>query len=145
MRRVLPLIACACLAFAPAPLPRSRPRADARAALQKVQGEWVLVHASTEGKPDGNVLQGLVFSGSTFRMLGPVGYRGDWTFTMNPKTGPKSLDMVVPGGGVLIEAVYSLEGDTLRICSHDTGKKRPRDLSGSGPSESLCVFKRKKP
>jgi uncharacterized protein (TIGR03067 family) len=143
MRHVLMLLAVLSLAFAP--LPRSRPKPDGRADSQKVQGEWVLVHASTGGKSDGNVLEGLVFSGNGFRMLGPVGYRGDWTFAMNPKAGPKSLDMVAPGGGLLIEAVYSLEGDTLRICSHTSATKRPSDVSGSGPSESLWVFKRKKP
>lgn len=144
MRRVLPLFALLLVAFAPAPLPK-RARPDDRADLQKVQGEWVLVRASTGGKPDGNVLRGLVFSGSTFRMLGPVGYRGDWTFAMDPRTRPRSLDMVAPGGELLIEAVYSLEGDRLRICSHTAATRRPSDLSGDGPSDMLWVFTRKKP
>ena len=80
-----------------------------------------------------------------------TGLRHSWALrgTADPTKDPKAIDMLFPNGTELpklSKGVYELDGDTLKICRHQTpGEDRPTQI-GSWPNSNLFVvtWKREK-
>jgi uncharacterized protein (TIGR03067 family) len=72
-----------------------------------------------------------------------------WKYTIEPSKKPKQMDWFVeeqPGHPIHQTAIYSLDGDTLKICSTAAGKSRPtRFESKKGDFGGLWVLKRVAP
>jgi uncharacterized protein (TIGR03067 family) len=136
MRRVVPLLIVLSLGFAPAPLPRTD--------IQKLQGEWELISRTFEGKQRPHEPQRIRFTGGH---LAEADGSGRCDVALDASASPKGMAMVWGAKEVeplRLQAVYALQGDTLRICYYSTQEGRPKDLSGIGTMHFLHVFRRVK-
>jgi uncharacterized protein (TIGR03067 family) len=149
------LLASLSLAFTPAPFGKPD---TSKADLAKMQGTWKLVSYVICGAnklpadhlpADHRVF--VVFNGNRCNVaLGsPLALSEKWTVTLDGRKQPKAIDLKGADRGIKgceYRGVYTLDGDTLTICS--TGSKResdrPKLLSVKQPGQWLEVFKRAK-
>jgi uncharacterized protein (TIGR03067 family) len=127
------------------------PKEDAaKTDRETIQGTWKFVSVLDQGKeqpwPDGNRL---VITSDVLKIVYPKDDSMGWKYTIDPSKDPKEMDWLVeidPGHPIRQLAIYSLEGDTLKICSTAAGKPRPtRFESKKGDFGGLWVLKRVAP
>jgi uncharacterized protein (TIGR03067 family) len=145
IRGLLILAAASLVAAAP-------PREDAaKGDRERIQGTWTGVAIEVDGKPSPAHMVAalkLVFKGDTLTYV--VGEPGatNFTFKLDPTTKPAGFDMTHADGenkGKTLRAVYSLEGDGLKIC-FGRPDQRPKELTAkAGSGQGLYVLKREKP
>src|SRR5437016_4035620 len=96
---------------------------DKKSDQDKLQGKWKFESGSRGGKPfpDDIVKTAVfVFDGKTMKMTRTVDGQEqsrEMTFKLDPSKKPKAIDVDMdgkPGKGI-----YSLDGDTLKICHGD--------------------------
>src|SRR2546423_5574063 len=92
---------------------------DAVADRQKIQGTWKFASVRDQGDehpmPEGNRL---VITADVMKIVYPKDDSMGWRYTLDPTKDPKEMDWIVeidPGHPIRQLAIYSLEGDTLRI------------------------------
>ena len=72
----------------------------------------------------------------------------EMSYTVDPSKNPKTIDITYLDGelkGESHQGIYSLDGDTLKICMH-RGANRPPDFeTKQDPQRHLIVLKREKP
>ena len=93
-----------------------------------------------------------VFKGDQASVEGNAAVKKEYakiSFKLDPSTTPGCVDMTI-GAGVqkdaVIEGIYQLKDDELRICARVFGKDRPIEFSSpEGSSIVLLVLKREKP
>src|SRR5205823_14319934 len=65
---------------------------------------------------------------------------------LDPTTTPRCVDLTVAAGGqlnVVLEGIYELKEDELRLCVKVIGKERPVEFAApAGSSTALIVLKR---
>jgi uncharacterized protein (TIGR03067 family) len=140
MRTCALLVAGLTLGFAPAPF--SQPNST-RGDRKKLQGEWVRVRYTLNGKPVTTAAIRVVIAGDRLRYGAAPGV-DEWALTLDATKKPKVLDFKsVSPGGKTFWGVYRLEGDTLTIWSRagDNEALRPKDY-GEGAGVCVEVFKR---
>ncbi len=120
---------------------------DKGADLPKIEGIWLAESAIADGKPNPRMLGAqFVFGDGKMSIQGAGGEKlPDATFALDATTTPKSIEITTPsageGGGGL--GIYSIEGDTLKICTARPGDPRPEEFqSTSGSARILIVLKR---
>jgi len=119
---------------------------DAKKTLAALQGVWRLESIEMDGmeqemirKPPRWIIKG-----------NKVLYGGEHlaTLTLDPASSPKIIDLEFPKPKRTYEGIFSLTGDTLRICVNkmtDGVKERPLSFDTKGkPDCRLMVFKRLK-
>ena len=120
-----------------------------KAEMAKLDGEWVLVSASADGKPvtDDALKTGrrTIKNGETTVMLkGQVFMKAK--FTIDPTKKPKAIDYQILEGktkGSTRLGIYELDGDTLRINYAVPYRDRPADFTSKiGVEHSMSVWKR---
>ena len=86
----------------------------------------------------------VVITSDMLKMVYPKETRG-WKYTIDPSKDPKEMDWIVeidPGHPIRQPAIYSLAGDTLKICHAAAGKPRPTKFeSRKGDSGGVWVLK----
>jgi uncharacterized protein (TIGR03067 family) len=118
-------------------------------ATSDLQGTWACVSA----KVDGNELPvattaelRLTLTKDRYKTEKGSQVLFDSTYTTNGATNPKQINMVGTEGdlkGKEAQGIYSLEGDTLRICYTMPGLSRPQGFeSAPGSKAYLVVWKR---
>ena len=122
----------------------------AKAEKKGIQGTWRFVSVLDQGQeqawPEGNrlVITSEVMQ-ITYLRDDPMG----WKYTIDSSKDPKEMDWIVeidPAHPIRQLAIYSLDGDTLKICSVAAGKPRPAKLaSKKGDFGGLWVLKRAAP
>ena len=115
---------------------------------EKLQGTWKIVSAEFDGKPLKEAIGGtMTFTGDRIEQ----GKKGDkeyyeGKYELDPSKNPKHIDLTHAKAKIM--AIYSLDGDELRISSFrtpDGGKKRPSVFaSKAGEMQMVLVFKRVK-
>ena len=127
------------------------PKDDAaKADKRTIQGTWKFVSVLDQGMeqqmPEGNRL---VIASDSLKVVYPKDDPRGWKYTIDPSKDPKEMDWIVeidPGHPIRQLAIYSLEGDTLKICSTAAGKPRPTKFeSKKGDFGGLWVLKRAAP
>ena len=72
-----------------------------------------------------------------------------WKYTIDPSKDPKQMDWLIeetPGQTILNPAIYSLDGDMLKIASAAQGKPRPTTFqSKKGDFGGVWILKRVAP
>lgn len=121
---------------------------------QRLQGTWVPTSVQYNGKDltdDNNGKFKLIFKGDQATVEGSDEVKKEYaklTIKLDPSTTPKCLDIVVSGGAqkdAVLEGIYELKDDALKICAKVIGKERPGQFaSPEGSSIVLAVFKREK-
>lgn len=65
-----------------------------------------------------------------------------FTFTIDSSTSPKLVDITIPSGDVL-EGIYKLDGNTLKICFWiGAAKNRPAEFAAPDANHIAYTFKR---
>jgi internalin A len=112
--------------------------------LAKLQGAWTVVSAELNGKPDASRKGAhVVFAGDTFTRTSPA-QSAKGTLKLDPAAKPATIDITFTDGpdkGKSLFGIYTLEGDTFKICS----SPRPTEFSSKAGSQLLLVLQRDKP
>jgi uncharacterized protein (TIGR03067 family) len=128
MRRILPLLAVLLVGFAPAPFPKPVRGSD----MPLLQGAWFGGgHVEARFKRDR-----LTYYRDGKRV-------NVYRVTLEPKAEPKAFDLA-GSDGRNYRGIYSLEKDTLKMCSRGRGKPRPTAFE-EGNESHFEVLKRQKP
>jgi uncharacterized protein (TIGR03067 family) len=123
--------------------------AEEKSDQDKIQGKWKIDSGIRGGNPlpeDITKSTIIVFDGNkmkmTFTREGQEQNR-EMSFKLDPTAKPKAIDVDINGKPGL--GIYSLEGDTLKICHGEEGDARPTELaSKEGTKVTLIVLKRTK-
>ncbi|MFL5342374.1 MAG: protein kinase domain-containing protein [Gemmataceae bacterium] len=128
--------------------PRARPAA-ARPDHELIQGKWQAISGERDGgivlKPEELKEMTMTFAGETATVTQP-GARHSGTFTLDQTKKPKQITVTADESEKFRGnfGIYSLEGDTLKICMSDARMGRPTEFK-SRVGDKLCinvVFKR---
>jgi internalin A len=124
--------------------------AAAKKESEKLSGTWKAITVERDGQPDGAAQNAIV----TYTAEGKLtvkfaeGTRGEGTYRLDPSKTPKRMDYTLSFGtnkGEPHKGIYSLEGDTLKICGSEPGKPRPKEFATKADSgRVLLVLKREK-
>jgi RNA polymerase sigma factor (sigma-70 family) len=119
-----------------------KPKKDKDAIL----GTWQVVQVQDDGKDASNTDDGRRFKSKPWTITGDkIVLEGgfEMTYKLDPAAKPKAIDLD-NGGGKTWDCVYSLDGDTLKLCAPlMPGGERPREVdSKEGSNTRLLVLKR---
>jgi uncharacterized protein (TIGR03067 family) len=139
------LVSVACSVFADEPAP-------AKKDLDALQGTWTVESLEYDGQNETDMFKlALVFKGAVLTVEGDGEVRkgyGKIRVKLDPSTKPKCVDFSIAAGtqqGSVLEGVYELKGDELRLCVRVLGKERPSEFkSSSGSGIALLRLKRQK-
>lgn len=113
----------------------------------RIQGTWKFVSVLDQGveQPMPDAIR-VVITSDLLTMVYPKDDPTGWKYTIDPSKDPKQMDWLSeeePGRPIRQPGIYSLEGDTLKICSAAAGKPRPtRFESKRGDFGGLWTLKR---
>jgi uncharacterized protein (TIGR03067 family) len=130
---------------------RADDKADVEKELKKFHGIWTFESVEAGGKKaPADDLKGLTitFAGDKYTVK-----KGDeviqiGTQKLDPSKSPKTIDVTVTEGlkkGATMLGIYEIDGDTLKVCFDEEGKKRPTEFKSPAGSETFVnVHKRAK-
>jgi uncharacterized protein (TIGR03067 family) len=128
---------------------------DAKKVVDQVQGSWTTTSLIFSGKDVSNedyAKLRFVFKGDEAVIEGSDQVKKEYArigFKFDPSTAPHLVDMSIKAGtqkDTVIEGIYELKGDELRICARVIGNERPADFTSAENSNvALIVLKREKP
>jgi uncharacterized protein (TIGR03067 family) len=129
------------------------PKDASKEELAKLEGTWNTASLQYNGKDITEKYKlKFVFKGDQASIEGSDAVKKEYPkikFKLDPKATPASVDMTVAGGvqaEAVIEGIYELKDDQLKICAKVFGKDRPAEFSSpEGSSIVLIVLKREKP
>ncbi len=133
------LLAGSCLATAAPPEDKSKNE------IKALQGTWVVVAAEQEGQPLDRIKGGkLLIHGENFTIYTKSGTEMKGDLRIEPFKKPKTMDLTHQEGLLrdkTWQAIYSLDGDELKICyvDPDAKKDRPGDFTTAPDSARLLV------
>ena len=115
-----------------------------------IQGTWLASTAELGGKPFPEevrkTIKLTVKDGKYTVMVGKTPDQG--TTKLDPTTKPKALDITGtegPNKGKTYQAIYELDGDTLKVCYDLSGKGRPAEFkTAEGTQLFLVTYTREK-
>src|SRR5215204_464647 len=118
-------------------------------ARRNLEGTWTCVSAKVDGNalPEATTaLLRLTLTQDRYKTEKGSDVLFDSTYTVNPEADPKQINMMGTEGdlkGKEAQGIYSLEGETLRICYTMPGLARPQTFeSVPGSKAYLLVWKR---
>jgi uncharacterized protein (TIGR03067 family) len=126
-----------------------RPKTD----KELIQGTWEVISALEGGRKttEADGLRIIITAGMlTVRPKNAQGEKDTLglSYTLDPTQQPRAIDTsheLEPGKPFIDLGVYSLDGDTLKLCLAAAGKPRPTTLeSKAGDSSNSFVLKRVK-
>lgn len=130
------------------------PKEAAKKELGQFQGSWTAASVQYNGKDyaEGAGKIRFVFKGDQVSVEASDKIKKEYArlvFKLDPSTNPHCVDITVAAGvqkDVVIEGIYELKGDELRLCAKVFGKDRPNQFeSTDGSSIALVVLKKDKP
>lgn len=130
---------------------------ESRKDRELLQGTWIMVSKDFMGKKASEeeikklgtrvVIKGDTVTISTLD-AGEYVVVSELTFTLEPETKPKSMDLMVQSGpskGKKGLAIYELDDDTLKVCYALDEPKRPTKFAAPKDAEWILVaYKREK-
>ncbi|HZU36492.1 MAG TPA: TIGR03067 domain-containing protein [Gemmataceae bacterium] len=152
MRSVLVTLFCALgLVVATGTGVRADDKADVAKELKKFQGVWTFESVEAGGKKaPADQFKGVTvtFAGNKHTVK-----KGDQVLQvgiqkLDPSKSPKAIDVRIiegPNKGAVMLGIYEINGDTLKVCFDESGKKRPTEFKSAPGSETFVnVHKRVK-
>ena len=130
---------------------RADDKADVEKELKKFHGVWTFESVEAGGKKaPAEELKGLTltFAGDKYTVK-----KGDEVIQvgrqkLDPSRSPKAIDVTITEGlnkGKSMLGIYEIDGDTLKVCFDEGGKKRPTEFKSAAGSETFVnVHKRVK-
>jgi len=121
-------------------------KADADA--DKVLGAWDLTSIEIKGKKTDATEGGggtFIFAKDNKLTIKDKGKQDKGgTFKMDASKSPKEIDLIEGADGEKLEAIYDLDGDTLRLAISPQGPKGKRPTALDSKQAILLVMKRQK-
>jgi uncharacterized protein (TIGR03067 family) len=133
-------------------IPGDTPKDDpVKQELDKLQGTWVIVANTKEGKETPETLR----ASKRYTIKGDhysVGFKGaekpllEMRLKLDPTSAPKTIDMIlIKTDTVVLKGIYELDGDTLKVCMPVGDADRPKELkSEAGSKSGIITYKRVK-
>ena len=119
-----------------------------RGDLEELQGIWRTIAVEVDGSPVASWLfenARLVITGDRFTLRNPLpdaDQRTEGVLRLDAGKVPKQLKLTLDGGQIL-EEIYELEGNTLRVCYPIKHGKRPTSFKTTPQSGlSVVVYER---
>jgi uncharacterized protein (TIGR03067 family) len=112
----------------------------------KILGTWKVVVAEEDGEkaPSEKFRKWtIVFTTENKVTVNEGGGPEEGTFSLDPSKSPKEIDLKFkrPGGEDTVKALYSIDGDELKICG-PSAKDRPRPKEISSKKAQLMILMR---
>jgi uncharacterized protein (TIGR03067 family) len=116
--------------------------------LAKLEGTWSIVSAeeNKEAVPADIVNElKFVFKGSELTLKGVeriINKVAKVKIKIDPGTTPKTIDFTIEAGsekGSVIEGIYELKGDDLKVCAQTVERNRPTEFA-TKPASNLILF-----
>jgi uncharacterized protein (TIGR03067 family) len=148
MHRLLP-----CALVLPLLLAADKAEDAVKKELAKFDGTWTTASIEYNGKQFDELAKQLrfVFKGDKATVEGNDKVADEYarfTIKIDPTTTTKLIDLTVTKGiqkDAVMEGIYEIKGDELRICLKVMGKDRPTEFAApAGASTALLVLKREK-
>jgi uncharacterized protein (TIGR03067 family) len=118
-----------------------KPAANQKGSLE---GTWTVVSAERDGKAMEEAKDStLTFSGKMLTIKGSMGEQKG-TFTTDATKSPMTIDIKPEEGEQMVQGIYQVEKDELKLCFARRGAERPKEFSGKMPEMVLVVAKREK-
>lgn len=152
MRVALVILLCAFgLVFSGGTATRAGDKADAEKELKKFQGVWTIESLESGGKKiPAEAMKGmtLTYEGDKYTVKNGKDVIQVGAQKLDPSKSPKTLDGTITEGfgkGAVMPGIYEIDGDTLKVCFDEEGKKRPTEFkTADGSKTTLVVYKRMK-
>jgi uncharacterized protein (TIGR03067 family) len=130
---------------------RADDRADVEKERKKFQGTWTFESVDAGGKMlPADQLKGLTltFEGDRHTVKKGEDVIQAGTQKLDPSKSPKAIDVTLtegPNKGAVMLGIYEIDGDTLKVCFDQEGKKRPTEFKSPPGSQTFVnVHKRVK-
>ena len=105
--------------------------------LARLEGGWMVVAAEQRGKPfDAIRGGGLVIEGRTFFLKTAADNEFKGEIRIDPTKSPKQLDFVHATGGVVWQAIYTVDEEMFRLNYVEAGGRDPRPTLFATSSDS---------
>ena len=105
--------------------------------FKKLEGGWLVVAAEQRGKPFDAIRGGaLVIEGRRFLLRTAAKNELKGELRVDPSKSPKQLDFVHAQGGVVWNAIYSVDEEMFRLNYVDASGRDPRPTLFATSSES---------
>jgi uncharacterized protein (TIGR03067 family) len=121
---------------------------DQKKELDRFAGTWTVDGLKYDGE-EHKLKFKIVFKGGEGKVEGNDKVSNEYAaikFTIDPKTSPRSIDLVISGGSqtdAKMKGIYEFKDDELRFCVKVFGADRPKDFDApDGSSTVLVVLKR---
>ena len=126
-------------------------KADVETEVKKFQGVWTVESLESGGKKVPTDLfkdMTLTYEGDKYTVKNGKDVIQVGTQKLDPSKSPKTLDGKITEGfgkGSVMPGIYEIDGDTLKVCFDEEGKKRPTEFKNAPGSETFVnVHKRAK-
>lgn len=121
------------------------PRKEAKD-QEQIQGKWKMVSSEKNGQQREVRVTQVVIKANTITFVGPDGKASfDVAYTLDANKKPRAIDIKNEKGDETSPGIYSLDGDTLKICTARPGMERPTEFATRPDSHlSLIVLMRDK-
>jgi uncharacterized protein (TIGR03067 family) len=145
-------LAVLCLLLSPLAAHALQPAAErAKREEEKLAGTWQVVSVEVDGQAvPPKEFRGLkmTFKAGKFTAQKGQGDKQEGTYKLDPSKSPKQIDISRkdgPAEGRNQLAVYSLAGNTLKICSAGSDKERPDGFATRGKEGRVLMTLRREP
>jgi uncharacterized protein (TIGR03067 family) len=144
------LIVPAALLFVAAGAPQDGEQQDRR----KLQGTWTARSIEFHGRQElGEAVKSIqmAIAGNKISVRGSAPDLNKYArvdFKVDPSAAPRAIDIIIGNGdekGAVLQGIYELEDDSLRLCMNLLGNGRPAEFKSASDSQNvLAVFQRKR-
>ena len=130
---------------------RADDKEDVKKELKKFEGTWTVESMESGGKKiPAEAMKDvtLTFEGDKYTVKNGKDVIQVGMQKLDASKSPKTLDGTVIEGfgkGAVMPGIYEIDGDTLKVCYDEEGKKRPTEFkTAAGSQTTLAVYKRVK-
>lgn len=120
------------------------PKADATKDAQTIQGTWIVTSAEREGKAVDDIKGEKLTLKDGSVVITTKNKEEKGVYKIDATKKPKTIDLTEEGKTEAYPGIYTLEGDTLKICFSRKPGDRPTEFSSKGDGHMLVVLKRQK-
>jgi uncharacterized protein (TIGR03067 family) len=115
---------------------------------KRLEGTWKVVAVEKEGKQaPPEAVKGLKWVITADKIVWTDERKSDFLYKLDPTKKPKAIDLIFPERRTEDTlAIYSLEGDDLKVCVKAKGEGRPSEFAAkAGTGQMLYILKRERP
>lgn len=111
---------------------------------EDIRGTWIVVAAQYSGEPKPNSIgERWTYDKDSLTCVSKAGVTEVYSYQLDASKTPRELSVLSKDDGFLVIEIYSLEGDTLKVCFSYKNNDVPKEfVSKRGDGRFLVVLKR---